>query len=58
MKLLGLRFEPVRSAPVASGETMRFCYSLPGPPHIELVEIQSAIVAATFERLRDAAGVR
>lgn len=36
-KLLGLRFEPVRSAPVASGETMRFCYSLPGPPHIELV---------------------
>jgi catechol 2,3-dioxygenase-like lactoylglutathione lyase family enzyme len=38
-QLLGLRFEPVRSAPLVSGETMRFCYSLPGPPYLELVQM-------------------
>jgi catechol 2,3-dioxygenase-like lactoylglutathione lyase family enzyme len=38
-QILGLRFEPVRSAPLISGETMRFCYSLPGPPHLELVQM-------------------
>jgi hypothetical protein len=38
-KLLGLRFEPVRSAPLVTGELMRFCYSLPGPPFIELVQM-------------------
>ena len=37
-KLLGLRFEPVRTAPLVTGEPMRFCYSLPGPPFIELVD--------------------
>lgn len=38
-QILGLRFEPVRSAPLVSGETMRFCYSLPGPPYLELVQM-------------------
>lgn len=38
-ELLGLRFEPVRSAPLVTGEPMRFCYSLPGPPFIELVQM-------------------
>jgi catechol 2,3-dioxygenase-like lactoylglutathione lyase family enzyme len=38
-QILGLRFEPVRSAPLISGETMRFCYSLPGPPYLELVQM-------------------
>ena len=38
-KMLGLRFEPVRSAPLVSGETMRFRYSLPGPPYLELVQM-------------------
>jgi catechol 2,3-dioxygenase-like lactoylglutathione lyase family enzyme len=38
-KLLGLRFEPVRSAPLVSGELMRFCYSLQGPPYLELVQM-------------------
>jgi catechol 2,3-dioxygenase-like lactoylglutathione lyase family enzyme len=38
-RLLGLEFEPVRSAPVASGEMMRFRYSLAGPPYLELVQI-------------------
>ena len=36
---LGLRFEPVRSAPLVSGEMMRFCYSLQGPPYLELVQM-------------------
>jgi len=36
--LLGLEFEPVRSSPVVSGETMRYCYSLQGPPYLELVQ--------------------
>jgi methylmalonyl-CoA/ethylmalonyl-CoA epimerase len=38
-KILGLRFEPVRSAPLVSGEIMRFCYSLQGPPYLELVQM-------------------
>jgi catechol 2,3-dioxygenase-like lactoylglutathione lyase family enzyme len=38
-RILGLRFEPVRSAPLVSGETMRFCYSLQGPPYLELVQM-------------------
>jgi catechol 2,3-dioxygenase-like lactoylglutathione lyase family enzyme len=38
-QILGLRFEPVRSAPLISRETMRFCYSLPGPPYLELVQM-------------------
>lgn len=38
-KTLGLRFEPVRSAPLVSGETMRFCYSLAGPPYLEQVQM-------------------
>jgi catechol 2,3-dioxygenase-like lactoylglutathione lyase family enzyme len=37
--LLGLRFEPVRSAPLVTGEPMRFRYSLDGPPFIELVQM-------------------
>jgi methylmalonyl-CoA/ethylmalonyl-CoA epimerase len=37
--LLGLEFEPVRSAPIVSGEMMRFRYSLQGPPYIELVQM-------------------
>lgn len=38
-QLLGLRFEPVRTAPLVTGEPMRFRYSLPGPPFIELVQM-------------------
>jgi catechol 2,3-dioxygenase-like lactoylglutathione lyase family enzyme len=38
-RLLGLEFEPVRSAPVATGEMMRFRYSLAGPPYLELVQM-------------------
>lgn len=38
-RVLGLEFEPTRSAPVASSETMRFRYSLQGPPYLELVEM-------------------
>jgi catechol 2,3-dioxygenase-like lactoylglutathione lyase family enzyme len=37
--LLGLRFEPVRSAPLVTGEIMRFRYSLAGPPYLELVQM-------------------
>jgi hypothetical protein len=37
--LLGLRFEPVRAAPVVTGEVMRFRYSLDGPPFLELVQM-------------------
>jgi catechol 2,3-dioxygenase-like lactoylglutathione lyase family enzyme len=37
--LLGLEFEPVHSQPIATGETTRFCYSLAGPPYLELVEM-------------------
>jgi len=37
--LLGLRFEPVRAAPMVSGEVSRFRYSLQGPPYIELVQM-------------------
>jgi catechol 2,3-dioxygenase-like lactoylglutathione lyase family enzyme len=36
---LGVRFEPVRSGSVVSGETCRFAYSVQGPPYIELVEM-------------------
>jgi catechol 2,3-dioxygenase-like lactoylglutathione lyase family enzyme len=36
---LGLEFEPVRSQRIATGETTRFCYSLQGPPYLELVEM-------------------
>jgi catechol 2,3-dioxygenase-like lactoylglutathione lyase family enzyme len=39
VEILGLRFEPVRSAPLISGETMRFCYSLQGAPYLELVQM-------------------
>ncbi len=38
-QLLGLRFEPVRTAPLVTGEPMRFRYSLTGPPFIELVQM-------------------
>jgi catechol 2,3-dioxygenase-like lactoylglutathione lyase family enzyme len=37
--LLGLRFEPVRAAPMVTGEMSRFRYSLQGPPYIELVQM-------------------
>ena len=37
--ILGLEFEPVRTAPVVTGEMMRFRYSLQGPPYLELVEM-------------------
>ena len=36
---LGLEFEPVHSQQIATGETTRFCYSLQGPPYLELVEM-------------------
>lgn len=36
---LGVEFEPVHSQKVATGETTRFCYSLAGPPYLELVEM-------------------
>ena len=36
---LGVEFEPVHSQQIATGETTRFCYSLPGPPYLELVEM-------------------
>lgn len=36
---LGVEFEPVHSQKVATGETIRFCYSLAGPPYLELVEM-------------------
>ena len=36
---LGVEFEPVHSQKIATGETTRFCYSLQGPPYIELVEM-------------------
>lgn len=36
---LGVGFEPVHSQPIATGETTRFCYSLQGPPYLELVEM-------------------
>jgi len=34
---LGMEFEPVHSQKIATGETTRFCYSLQGPPYIELL---------------------
>jgi len=39
---LGLEFEPVHSQQIATGETTRFCYSLQGPPYLELVEMTGA----------------
>jgi catechol 2,3-dioxygenase-like lactoylglutathione lyase family enzyme len=36
---LGLKFEPVHSQQIATGETTRFCYSLQGPPYLELCEM-------------------
>ena len=36
---LGLHFEPVHSQQIATGETTRFCYSLQGPPYLELTEM-------------------
>jgi hypothetical protein len=36
---LGVEFEPVHSQKIATGETTRFCYSLAGPPYLELVEM-------------------
>ena len=36
---LGVEFEPVHSQQIATGETTRFCYSLQGPPYLELVEM-------------------
>ena len=36
---LGVEFEPVHSQRIATGETTRFCYSLQGPPYLELVEM-------------------
>ena len=36
---LGVEFEPVHGQQVATGETTRFCYSLQGPPYLELVEM-------------------
>jgi catechol 2,3-dioxygenase-like lactoylglutathione lyase family enzyme len=36
---LGLEFELTRSQQLATGETTRFCYSLQGPPYLELVEM-------------------
>jgi catechol 2,3-dioxygenase-like lactoylglutathione lyase family enzyme len=38
-RLLGLEFEPVRSAPIATGQLMTFQYSLQGPPFLELVQM-------------------
>jgi catechol 2,3-dioxygenase-like lactoylglutathione lyase family enzyme len=38
-RLLGVRFEPVRTGTVVSGEQNRYCYSLAGPPMLELVEM-------------------
>src|SRR5579863_10779408 len=36
---LGVEFEPVHSHQIATGEITRFCYSLQGPPYLELVEM-------------------
>jgi methylmalonyl-CoA/ethylmalonyl-CoA epimerase len=37
---LGLEFEPVRAAPVVTGEVNWFCYSLQGPPYLELCQMR------------------
>ncbi len=37
--LLGLDFEPGRTGKVVTGETMRYRYSLQGPPYLELVQM-------------------
>jgi catechol 2,3-dioxygenase-like lactoylglutathione lyase family enzyme len=40
--LLGVEFEPVRAAPMVSGEVSRFRYSLQGPPYLELVQMNGS----------------
>lgn len=40
--LLGVKFEPAHSQQVGTGETVRLCYSLQGPPYLELVEMTGA----------------
>ncbi|MFT4265243.1 MAG: VOC family protein [Nocardioides sp.] len=37
-EVLGIEFEDILTAPVATGETIRCCYSYGGPPMLELVE--------------------
>jgi catechol 2,3-dioxygenase-like lactoylglutathione lyase family enzyme len=37
--LLGVKFEPVHGQQVGTGETVRLCYSLQGPPYLELREM-------------------
>jgi len=37
--LLGARFEPAQARRVATGEKLRLCYSLSGPPYLELMEM-------------------
>jgi catechol 2,3-dioxygenase-like lactoylglutathione lyase family enzyme len=36
---LGVEFEPVHSHEIVVGQTTRLCYSLAGPPYLELVEM-------------------
>ena len=42
--LLGAEFEPVHSQQVGTGETVRLCYSLQGPPYLELMEMTGTSV--------------
>jgi catechol 2,3-dioxygenase-like lactoylglutathione lyase family enzyme len=37
--LIGVEFEPAQSRRVGTGEKLRVCYSLPGPPYLELMEM-------------------
>jgi len=37
--LLGVEFEPVHAQQVGTGDTVRLCYSLQGPPYLELMEM-------------------
>jgi len=37
--LVGVEFEPVSTIQVASGETIRYCYSLGDSPYLELMEM-------------------
>jgi catechol 2,3-dioxygenase-like lactoylglutathione lyase family enzyme len=37
--LLGVEFEPVHAQLVGTGDTVRLCYSLQGPPYLELMEM-------------------
>lgn len=36
---LGIDFEPVRTGTLATGDRTRYCYSLQGPPFIELMQM-------------------